>query len=147
MVDITKAQPHVLRIAVVAICVLVLFVFFDPIGFASTPPSKLGVPGTTSYVTHIVLYQFKKDADPAAIELVCSDPCNMLQSVLQRKVSADYLGDPSAPSAQACAKMLSLKENCLAPNSNYPYIKRIKGGKDHSNEGLQVGILSPDAVH
>jgi hypothetical protein len=35
--------------------------------------------------------------------------------------------------------MLSLKDNCLAPNSNYPYVKRIQGGKDNSPEGLQVG--------
>jgi hypothetical protein len=36
--------------------------------------------------------------------------------------------------------MLSLKDNCLAPNSNYPYVKRIQGGKDNSPEGLQNGL-------
>ena len=35
--------------------------------------------------------------------------------------------------------MMSLKEHCLAPNSNYPYIKSITGGRDNSNEKLQVG--------
>ncbi len=35
--------------------------------------------------------------------------------------------------------MMSLKEACLSPNSNYAYIKDITGGKDHSQEGKQVG--------
>ncbi len=35
--------------------------------------------------------------------------------------------------------MLALKQHCLAPNSNYAYIKDITGGKDHSHEGNQVG--------
>ena len=43
-------------------------------------------------------------------------------------------------SIQACARMMSLKEACLSPNSNYAYIKDITGGKDHSQEGKQVGI-------
>jgi hypothetical protein len=34
--------------------------------------------------------------------------------------------------------MLALKDECLAPNSQHPYIKSISGGKDMSTEGLQV---------
>ncbi|KAK3301704.1 stress responsive A/B barrel domain-containing protein [Chaetomium strumarium] len=107
MVDLTRAQPHVLRITIAAACLLGLFVFFDPIGFASTSIAD-NVPGTRT-VTHLVMFQFKRDADQAAVDVVC-------------------------------AKMLSLKDNCLAPNSNYPYIKRIQGGKDNSQEGLQNGL-------
>jgi hypothetical protein len=34
--------------------------------------------------------------------------------------------------------MLSLKDSCLHPTSNKPYIKSIAGGLDNSPEGLQV---------
>jgi hypothetical protein len=35
MVEITVVRPHMLRISIVAVCLLTLFLFFDPIGFAS----------------------------------------------------------------------------------------------------------------
>jgi hypothetical protein len=68
MVDITRAQPHVLRITIAAACLLALFVFFDPIGFASTSIAD-NVPGTRT-VTHLVMFQFKRDTDPAAVDVV-----------------------------------------------------------------------------
>jgi hypothetical protein len=34
--------------------------------------------------------------------------------------------------------MLTLKDLCLSPNSQYPYITSLTGGKDNSHEGLQV---------
>lgn len=109
MVDISRAQPHVVRIGIAVVCLLTLFLFFDPIGFASS--SMAGrVPGTTRAVTHVVLFQFKPKTDPAAIDV-------------------------------ASAKMMALKEHCLSPNSNHAYIRRITGGRDHSNEGHQVGAL------
>jgi hypothetical protein len=37
--------------------------------------------------------------------------------------------------------MMSLKDNCVAQNSKFPYIKSITGGKDNSNEKLQVGAF------
>ncbi|KAL2760181.1 hypothetical protein ACRALDRAFT_1091148 [Sodiomyces alcalophilus JCM 7366] len=40
----------------------------------------------------------------------------------------------------ACARFLSLKENCLHPTGHTPYIASLKGGKDNSPEGLQNGI-------
>lgn len=108
MVDISRAQPHVVRIGIAVVCLLTLFLFFDPIGFASS--SMAGrVPGTTRAVTHVVLFQFKPKTDPAAIDV-------------------------------ASAKMMALKEHCLSPNSNHAYIRRITGGRDHSNEGQQVGV-------
>lgn len=59
----TKAQPSVLRFPTVAVCLLTLFSFFDPIGFASSTVDH--VPGTVTAVTHIVLFQSMHDADPA----------------------------------------------------------------------------------
>jgi hypothetical protein len=69
MVDIARAKPHALRIAVAAACILAIFLFFDPIGFASSSMAHR-MPGRSNSVTHIVLYQFKKTADPAAIDVV-----------------------------------------------------------------------------
>ncbi|KAK0726248.1 stress responsive A/B barrel domain-containing protein [Apiosordaria backusii] len=40
----------------------------------------------------------------------------------------------------ACDRFLALKDSCLHPTNNAPYIKSIKGGKDNSPEGLQNGI-------
>ncbi|KAI1083261.1 stress responsive A/B barrel domain-containing protein [Whalleya microplaca] len=60
-------------------------------------------------VNHIVLFQFKANASPEAVD-------------------------------QACASMLALKETCLHPQTQKPYIKSLTGGKDNSKEGLQNGI-------
>ncbi|KAK4141388.1 uncharacterized protein C8A04DRAFT_14111 [Dichotomopilus funicola] len=111
MVDISGARPHAWRIAIATVTLLTLFLFFDPIGFASSSMDSAVATwapgGTPGAVTHVVMFQFKSDADPAAVEA-------------------------------ACAKMMSLREDCLAQNSNYPYIKSIAGGRDNSNEKLQV---------
>ena len=69
MVDISRAQPHVVRIGIVVVCLLTLFLFFDPIGFASSPMANQ-MPGTTRGVTHIAMFQFKRDTDPAAVDVV-----------------------------------------------------------------------------
>jgi hypothetical protein len=34
--------------------------------------------------------------------------------------------------------MLALQDNCVLPNSQNHYIRKITGGKDNSNERLQV---------
>ncbi|RFU28346.1 hypothetical protein B7463_g8001, partial [Scytalidium lignicola] len=39
-----------------------------------------------------------------------------------------------------CHRMLSLKDNCLHPTTNKPYVKSAVGGKDNSPEGIQNGI-------
>ncbi|KAL2123750.1 hypothetical protein VTJ04DRAFT_115 [Mycothermus thermophilus] len=105
-------RPHVLRITVLAACLLTVFLFFDPVGFASSAPGLVhrvaGTNGNTNGVTHIVLFQFKSDVD--------SDTINKI-----------------------CAKMLALKESCRLPNSNYAYIESISGGRDNSIESLQHG--------
>ncbi|KAL2022811.1 hypothetical protein VTK56DRAFT_4627 [Thermocarpiscus australiensis] len=40
----------------------------------------------------------------------------------------------------ACARFLALKQECLHPARNEPYIRSLKGGKDNSPEGLQNGM-------
>ncbi|KAI6384902.1 hypothetical protein MCOR23_011704 [Pyricularia oryzae] len=57
-------------------------------------------------IKHIVLFQFKADASPEAIQEVCSS-------------------------------MVALKDKCLHPESQAPYIKSMSGGKDNSPENLQ----------
>lgn len=75
MVDVARVQPQILRIAVAVTCILGVFLFFDPIGYISTStvPGRM-VPGETRTVTHVVLFQFKRNADHAAIDVVCLLP-------------------------------------------------------------------------
>ncbi|KAF5008535.1 hypothetical protein FDECE_5191 [Fusarium decemcellulare] len=40
----------------------------------------------------------------------------------------------------ACDRFLALKDNCIHPTSNTPYITSVKGGRDNSIEGKQNGI-------
>lgn len=37
--------------------------------------------------------------------------------------------------------MLGLKDSCVHPTSQKPYIKSASGGKDNSSEGIQVSSL------
>lgn len=39
---------------------------------------------------------------------------------------------------KACDRMLALKDTCLHPSSQRPYIKASTGGADNSPEGAQV---------
>ncbi|KAI1173730.1 stress responsive A/B barrel domain-containing protein [Nemania sp. FL0916] len=41
---------------------------------------------------------------------------------------------------EAYLNMLSLKDKCLHPTTQTPYIKSFTGGRDNSPEGLQSGI-------
>ncbi|KAI1092997.1 dabb-domain-containing protein [Rostrohypoxylon terebratum] len=41
---------------------------------------------------------------------------------------------------EASSRMLGLKEGCLHPTSQKPYIISMTGGKDNSHEGMQHGI-------
>ncbi|KAK4224493.1 stress responsive A/B barrel domain-containing protein [Podospora fimiseda] len=66
MVNISGAQPHVLRITIAVACILTVFLFFDPIGFASNSVAQLS-PGRTTTVTHVVLFQYKADTDTDSI--------------------------------------------------------------------------------
>ena len=38
----------------------------------------------------------------------------------------------------ACKNFLALKDTCIHPTANKPYILSVAGGKDNSSEGAQV---------
>ncbi|KAG7094303.1 hypothetical protein E1B28_007905 [Marasmius oreades] len=40
----------------------------------------------------------------------------------------------------ACRRFLDLKEKCIDPRTNQPYLKSVIGGLDNSPEGLQGGM-------
>ncbi|EPE02507.1 stress responsive a b barrel domain protein [Ophiostoma piceae UAMH 11346] len=40
----------------------------------------------------------------------------------------------------ACKNFLSLKDTCIHPTANKPYILSLAGGKDNSPEGIQHGL-------
>ncbi|KAL1841405.1 hypothetical protein VTJ49DRAFT_7082 [Mycothermus thermophilus] len=64
-------------------------------------------------VIHVVLFQFKSDASPEGVK-----------------------------AAKACDRFLALKANCIHPASKMPYILSLRGGRDHSPEGLQNEPIS-----
>ncbi|KAK3901768.1 stress responsive A/B barrel domain-containing protein [Staphylotrichum tortipilum] len=109
MANFARESPRAFRGLLIALGLLTVFLFFDPIGFASTSMASHMPPATTRAVTHLVMFQFKPGADHAAVDA-------------------------------ACEEMLGLKDLCLSPNSQYPYITSITGGKDNSLEGLQGGL-------
>ncbi|KAK2478257.1 hypothetical protein H9L39_10745 [Fusarium oxysporum f. sp. albedinis] len=41
---------------------------------------------------------------------------------------------------KTCDDFLQLKDQCIHPTSNKPYILSLQGGKDNSPEGMQNGI-------
>ncbi|BCS25823.1 Dabb family protein [Aspergillus puulaauensis] len=52
---------------------------------------------------------------------------------LKAGLSAEVVND-------VCTRMLALKDNCIHPTSQKPYIVSSSGGVDNSPEGLQGGI-------
>jgi hypothetical protein len=72
MVSVSGVQVHVLRLTIAVALILIIFLFFDPIGFASESLTNFMTPGSTHVVTHLVLFHFSKSADPAAVRQVCS---------------------------------------------------------------------------
>lgn len=68
MVDMSRAKLNLLRTAIVAACLLTLFFFSDPIGFRSSM-SNID-DSSTGPVTHIVMLQFYRDTEPAAVNEV-----------------------------------------------------------------------------
>ncbi|GLA23906.1 hypothetical protein CBS115989_1114 [Aspergillus niger] len=46
-----------------------------------------------------------------------------------------------------CSRMLALKDNCIHPTSQKPYIQAASGGLDNSPEGIQHGITHAFVVH
>ncbi|KAF3385547.1 hypothetical protein F1880_002482 [Penicillium rolfsii] len=82
-------------------------------------------------ITHVVLFQFKAGTDAQVIKDVrCMMTCALLIVIFE----ADCL------STKTCDRMIGLKDNCIHPASNKPYIKASSGGMDNSIEGIQNGI-------
>jgi hypothetical protein len=78
-------------------------------------------------ITHIVLFQFKSGLDAQVIKDVCLPS---LVTVLCCLTQLKFL--------KVCTRMLDLKDNCVHPSSQRPYIKASSGGIDNSPEGIQV---------
>ncbi|KAL2260091.1 hypothetical protein VTK26DRAFT_6012 [Humicola hyalothermophila] len=91
MVDIARAQPHILRIVVAVACILGVFVFFDPIGYISTSIGPSHLPGETRSVTHIVLFQFKPTADHAAVDAACANFLSLKEKCMQPNSKHTYI--------------------------------------------------------
>ncbi|KAJ5519847.1 hypothetical protein N7463_000300 [Penicillium fimorum] len=49
-------------------------------------------------------------------------------------------GVPSEVISDMCAEVIALKDNCINPSTQKPYIKSFRGGQDHSPEGFQNGM-------
>lgn len=50
----------------------------------------------------------------------------------------DYRRGQIADASQVCRRMLELKDKCIHPTSQKPYIKAFSGGKNNSPEGQAV---------
>jgi len=53
------------------------------------------------------------------------------------KISSS-IGESGA--AKICSDFLALKDNCIHPQAQTPYISKLSGGADNSPEGLQHGL-------
>lgn len=83
-------------------------------------------------VTHLVLFRFRADLSPEAVSDVRS---NTTSPFGQPRLSHSTL-----TSLQACAKLMALKDTCIHPATQEPYILSLTGGKDHSPKKAQVRV-------
>ncbi|KAK3334207.1 stress responsive A/B barrel domain-containing protein [Cercophora scortea] len=74
-----RVQPHVLRLVLVAVAFVCGLVFFlDPAGITTSTLASSSalaqdyLPGNADAVTHVVLFQFKKGASPASVDVACA---------------------------------------------------------------------------
>jgi hypothetical protein len=81
---------------------------------------------------HTVLFQFKADAKPDDMNAIRIQP-DKAQGTAQSQLHTDYT---ILMNRQACARFLSLKENCMHPTTQPAYITSLKGGRENSPEGL-----------
>jgi hypothetical protein len=110
-----------LALVAIAIGLVLLFIQFstrDTVHNTARP--KMGL-------THIVLFQFKSSASPEAISDVCGPHALSCRLILM-KLSLSKISQ----------RMLALKDSCIHPTSNKPYIVSASGGIDDSPEGIQV---------
>lgn len=81
-------------------------------------------------ITHIVLFQLKAGLSAEVVN-------DVRHSTMFHKILLTYHQSMLTP-RQVCTRMLALKDNCIHPTSQKPYIVSSSGGVDNSPEGLQV---------
>lgn len=79
-------------------------------------------------ITHIVQFQFESGVALDAIKDVR----------FYSTFTFPPRGSKPQLTKQGLYRMLSLKDNCIHPETKKPYLKSITGGKDNSIERLQV---------
>lgn len=68
-------------------------------------------------------------------------PPSQSTMAVKHLVLFQFKADTSAEKvAEACSRMLGLRDGCVHPTSQKPYIRSLTGGKDNSKEGLQSNI-------
>jgi hypothetical protein len=78
-------------------------------------------------IVHIVLFKLKDSLSDAEKKEVVN-----LAPLTERDIDK----------SQFCDHMIELKDTCLHPKSNEPYIISSSGGVDNSPEGAQVRAIS-----
>lgn len=116
------ANGKYLVVAAIVTGLLVLNLFFPGVGSLS-----FGHSSTGPSVTHIVLFEYKRNAKPEDIAEVTTESGFTITGQIL-----------TCGNEQTNRRMLALKENCIHPDKGHPYIKSLTGGRDNSIEGLQV---------
>jgi hypothetical protein len=81
-------------------------------------------------IIHIVMFEFKEDVTAEGIADV-------------RFPGWCHLYLHGIDGSQVCNRMLALKDKCLHPTTNAPYVKMAMGGKENSPEGIAVSFNLP----
>ncbi|KAK3944366.1 stress responsive A/B barrel domain-containing protein [Diplogelasinospora grovesii] len=82
------------RIVVAFVCIFGVFWFFEPVGFdmaslfALRPANSNAIPPT---ITHIVLFQFKRDASPGAVDVACARMMALKESCVLPTTQQTYI--------------------------------------------------------
>lgn len=84
-------------------------------------------------VKHIVLFGFKADASPDAVKKV-----GRMTELVSLHCFDRVVNHNSRGGNKVVADILELKDTCIHPTSQKPYIRSLSGGQDNSKEGLQV---------
>ncbi|KAI1392420.1 uncharacterized protein F4822DRAFT_425630 [Hypoxylon trugodes] len=68
-------------------------------------------------------------------------PSSLDNMTVKHLVLFQFKADVSAEAVkESSLRFFDLKDSCVHPTSQKPYIKTLSGGKDNSKEGLQGGI-------
>ncbi|KAK0637463.1 stress responsive A/B barrel domain-containing protein [Bombardia bombarda] len=94
-------KPGVVRVVAIVAFILGLLFIFDPIGLASLSPTSLSSTkgglgadyqaGGSGSITHIVMFEFKKDASPKAIETACTKMLALKETCREPRTLTPYI--------------------------------------------------------